>query len=174
MGVLHVDVDYPHRPAKVWRALTDSAAMAEWLMPNDFEPRVGHEFTLRTDPAPGFDGIVHCRVLELVDERKLSFTWRGGPLNTVITFELEEIATGTKLRVTQTGFEGLRANMVRLILQSGSKKIYNQLLPDVLNRMGDDGQLAAMLAESTECENRGFWRVLAFVFSPVLGRKPKK
>ena len=173
MGVLHVDVDYRHAPAKVWRALTDSAALAEWLMPNDFEPRVGHEFTLRTDPAPGFDGIVHCRVLELVDQRRLSFTWRGGPLNTVITFELEPIASGTKLRVTQTGFEGMKANMVRLILKSGSKKIYNVLLPDVLERLGDDGLLAPKAAESPECDKRGFWRVLATVFSPVLGRKPK-
>jgi hypothetical protein len=31
-------------------------------MPNDFEPRVGHRFTFRTDPVPahGFDGIVRC------------------------------------------------------------------------------------------------------------------
>lgn len=55
-------VRYPHPPSRVWAAITSSAALARWLMPNDFEPKVGHEFTFRTDPAPGFDGIVHCKV----------------------------------------------------------------------------------------------------------------
>lgn len=173
MGLLRVDVDYQHPPAKVWRALTDSEAITQWLMPNDFEPRVGHEFTLRTDPAPGFDGIVHCRVLELVDQKKLSFTWKGGPIDTIITFELEPISTGTRLHVTQTGFKGLKANMVRLILKSGSRKIYNELLPNVLDRMDDEGQIAPATPDSPECDKKGFWRVLATVFAPILGRKPK-
>ena len=48
---------YPHSQEKVWRALTDSKLMSEWLMDNDFEPRLGHRFRLTTDPGPGFDGI---------------------------------------------------------------------------------------------------------------------
>jgi uncharacterized protein YndB with AHSA1/START domain len=32
-----VERDLPHPPEKVWRALTQSALVAEWLMPNDFE-----------------------------------------------------------------------------------------------------------------------------------------
>ena len=44
----------------VWRALTDRATLAEWMFPNDFEPRVGHRFTFRVPPNPaaGFDGLV--------------------------------------------------------------------------------------------------------------------
>jgi hypothetical protein len=30
----------PHPPEKIWRALTQSALIGEWLMPNDFEPVV--------------------------------------------------------------------------------------------------------------------------------------
>jgi len=37
--------------------------MADWLMPNDFQPRLGHKFQFRTKPAPGFDGIVNCEVV---------------------------------------------------------------------------------------------------------------
>ncbi len=33
--------DYAHPIGKVWAALTDPAALAEWLMVNDFEPQVG-------------------------------------------------------------------------------------------------------------------------------------
>jgi uncharacterized protein YndB with AHSA1/START domain len=65
---IHTDAFLPYPPQKVWRALTDPGLLASWLMPNDFEPRVGHRFTFRTDPVPahGFDGIVRCEVLELV------------------------------------------------------------------------------------------------------------
>ena len=50
----------------VWQAITDSATLAEWMFPNDFEPRVGHHFTFRVpgNPKVNFDGlIVNCEVL---------------------------------------------------------------------------------------------------------------
>jgi uncharacterized protein YndB with AHSA1/START domain len=40
-------VTYPHPPEKVWRALTDPQAIAQWLMKNNFEARVGHKFQFR-------------------------------------------------------------------------------------------------------------------------------
>ena len=55
---VHLVRDYPYPPAAVWEALTARALLAQWMMENDFEPRVGHRFTMKTDPAPGFDGIV--------------------------------------------------------------------------------------------------------------------
>ncbi|MFB6393843.1 SRPBCC domain-containing protein [Polymorphospora lycopeni] len=48
---IHTDAFLSHPPEKVWRALTDPDLVAAWLMPNTFEPRVGHRFTFRTDPA---------------------------------------------------------------------------------------------------------------------------
>ena len=53
------DEVYPHPIERVWRALTDSEAMTDWLMPNDFEPKIGHKFRFHTKPAPGFDGTVN-------------------------------------------------------------------------------------------------------------------
>ena len=62
---IDASVVYPHPVDRVWAALTSSEALAAWLMPNDFEPVVGHRFTFRTKPAAGFDGMVRCEVLEL-------------------------------------------------------------------------------------------------------------
>jgi len=39
---------YPHARERVWRALVDPAELAAWLMPTDFAPDVGHEFSLQT------------------------------------------------------------------------------------------------------------------------------
>lgn len=173
MGSINIKVEYPHPREKVWRAITTPEAIAAWLMENDFKPEVGHQFTLRTDPQPGFDGIVHCEVLELVEPETLSFSWRGGPIDTIATFRLRSTQIGTELTFTQTGFEGVKSNLTRLILKSGSKKMYNELLPAVLDRMNDDGTLRDVPPKDA-CDDRGFWRVLVTLFAPILGRKPER
>ena len=127
-------VRYRHPPDRVWKALTTREALAVWLMPNDFEPRVGHEFNFRTDPAPGFDGIVHCEVLELDEPRRMVWSWRGGNIDTRVTFELRPTAQGTELAFEMSGFEGAGAILTSLILQSGFGTMYEKLLPQVLER----------------------------------------
>ncbi|MFL6053299.1 MAG: SRPBCC domain-containing protein [Actinoallomurus sp.] len=84
---IRVDEFLAHPPARVWHALTDPAMLARWLMPNDFQPVVGHRFTFRTHPRPnsGFDGVVHCEVLALEPQRLLRISWRGGSLDTTVT-----------------------------------------------------------------------------------------
>src|SRR5947209_18454174 len=92
-----VTEEYPHPPHKVWRLLTDSTQLARWLMPNDFAPELHHRFTFTTKPAPGFDGIVHCEVLELDPPRRMRWSWKGGALDTIVTFELTPTNLGTHL-----------------------------------------------------------------------------
>lgn len=142
MTSLRVERVYPHPRALVWRALTERELLERWLMPNDFEPRVGHAFTFRTEPGPGFDGVVHCRVLELVDRERLRITWAGGPLDTEVTFTLADARGGTRLVVEQTGFRGLRAWIVARILAIGSRAIYGRHLPALLDDLarGGDGE----------------------------------
>lgn len=133
------EVWYPQPPARVWMALTDRDALARWLMPNDFEPRVGCEFTMRTKPAPGFDGVVRCEVLELDEPRAMSWRWRGGGLDTVVRFELEAEREGTRLRVVQSGFSGVRGRMVSVILGRGWAKMLAGSLARELERGASSG-----------------------------------
>jgi uncharacterized protein YndB with AHSA1/START domain len=104
---VRVDEFLPHKPARVWKALTDPVLLAKWLMPNDFRPVVGHRFTFRTDPRPnvGFDGIIHCEVLAAEPERLLRFSWRGGPLDTTVTWTLSPEGRGTRLFLAHDGFD---------------------------------------------------------------------
>jgi uncharacterized protein YndB with AHSA1/START domain len=53
----------PHPPEKVWRALTESPLIAQWMMNNDFEPVVGRKFQFRAEPMPNWNGVVECEVL---------------------------------------------------------------------------------------------------------------
>jgi uncharacterized protein YndB with AHSA1/START domain len=104
---VRVDEFLAHPPARVWRALTDPALLAKWLMPNDFRPLVGHEFTFLTEPRPntGFDGVVHCRVLDVEPERLLRISWRGGSLDTTVEWRLVPEGRGTRLLLTHDGFD---------------------------------------------------------------------
>ena len=105
---LHFEIDYPHPPEKVWQALTDPAAIAEWLMPNDFEPRIGHRFTFHTHPAPGFDGIIDSEVLEIDPPRLLVYTWFANfhedpKSRSIVRWELTPTKSGTHVKLTHSG-----------------------------------------------------------------------
>jgi uncharacterized protein YndB with AHSA1/START domain len=128
---------YPHPPERVWRALTEPQALGEWLMPSTFQPKVGHVFQFRTDPASGFDGVIHCQVLEVDAPHRLVYSWLGGwaPQPTFVTWTLEPVAEGTKLRLDHTGFEGVRGIALSFILGSGWKSKILQKLADTLNTM---------------------------------------
>jgi uncharacterized protein YndB with AHSA1/START domain len=102
------DFDLEHPPEKVWRALTDPVLLAEWLLPAvGLELVPGAAFTFSTQPHPGWDGLVNCRILEIEVPRKLSYTWVVGDmeLDTVVTFTLAPTASGTRLSLVQSGFK---------------------------------------------------------------------
>ena len=99
----------PHPPAKVWRALTSAPLIAEWLMKNDFEPRVGHRFTFHATPMPGWKGYTNCEVLEVEAPTRLVYAWGDGTesdsgLKTVVTWTLEPRDGGTFVRMEHAGF----------------------------------------------------------------------
>jgi uncharacterized protein YndB with AHSA1/START domain len=104
---IRVDEFLTHPPARVWRALTDPVLLAKWLMPNDFRPEVGHRFTFLTDPRPnvGFDGVVRCEVLVVEPERLLRISWRGGSLDSTVTWTLAAEGRGTRLFLEHDGFD---------------------------------------------------------------------
>jgi uncharacterized protein YndB with AHSA1/START domain len=100
------EFDLHHPPEKVWRALTDPALLAEWLLPViEFKLEPGAAFTFKTQAYPGWDGTVNCRMLEIEPQRKLSYAWSVPFLDTVVTFTLEPTASGTRLSLVQSGFK---------------------------------------------------------------------
>jgi uncharacterized protein YndB with AHSA1/START domain len=129
------EIVLPHPIEAVWRALTDSDALAAWLMPNDFEPRLGHRFTFRTEPYPPlFNGIVHCEVVELDAPRRLAYTWSGGPLvDTVMRYTLSEEGAGTRLVGVHSGFDdGIPEVALAKQMMSGGWETMRQRLLRVL------------------------------------------
>jgi len=103
---ISLEFDLPHRPEKVWRALTEPALLAEWLLPViGLKLERGAEFTFKTQPVGGWDGIVHCRIAEIETGRKLRYDWGVGAMATVVTFTLEPTPSGTRLSLVHSGFK---------------------------------------------------------------------
>lgn len=101
-----VERDFPHPPEKLWRALTQPHLIAEWLMPNDFQPDLGHRFTMRGN----WGGTIDCEVLAIEPNRTLTYSWKhvhedpAYDLASVVVFTLTPIGNGTRLLMEQSGF----------------------------------------------------------------------
>ncbi|MGK6321024.1 SRPBCC family protein [Sphingomonas sp. DT-204] len=114
-GEIVVDEIFPHAPETIWKTLTSGALMGRWLgmEPSGFEPVVGNRFTYRTTPAGEWDGTIQCEVLEVIPDTRFAYSWKGGHegnvgygsrLDTVVTFTLESVDGGTRLRLVHSGF----------------------------------------------------------------------
>ena len=99
-----VEREFPHPPEKVWRALSESALIEQWLMKNDFQPVAGRAFTLRADPVPNWNGIIDCQIRAVEPCETLSYTWSTMGHESVVTFTLAPTEAGTHLRMEQSGF----------------------------------------------------------------------
>lgn len=94
-----VERDIAHPPEKIWRALTQSHLLEEWLMKNQFKPVVDHRFNLSADW-----GTVDCQVQSVEVNRTLSYTWDTKDLRSVVVWTLTPTSRGTLLRMEQSGF----------------------------------------------------------------------
>jgi uncharacterized protein YndB with AHSA1/START domain len=104
-----VERTIPHAPEKIWRALTNSDLIAEWLMKNDFQPLVGHKFQFRAMPIPGWSGVTNCEVIAVDPPKRLAYRWGDGTesdswLQTIVTWTLTPTAGGTLVRMEHSGF----------------------------------------------------------------------
>ncbi|WP_420345437.1 SRPBCC family protein [Pelagibius sp.] len=98
--------DFDQDRESLWRSLTDSAALADWLMPNTFRPVVGATFELRAGPEDtDCGGTVRCRVLTLEPPHLMVWSWiedgTGSP--TAVSFTLTERGTGCRLAIRHRG-----------------------------------------------------------------------
>lgn len=101
LHTVEVDEFLPHPASRVWRALVDAKELAQWFMAGDFRPEVGHRFTLDT----GRWGATRCVVTAVEPERMLSYTWRNGPLDTVVIWKLVPEGKGTRVLLEHHGFD---------------------------------------------------------------------
>jgi len=102
--------------SRVWRALSDSAAFGTWFgvkVEGTFAPGAHVRGAITH---PGYEHVVFDITIERMEPERL-FSWRWHPHavepgvdyaaepTTLVVFELEEIPEGTRLTVTESGFD---------------------------------------------------------------------
>lgn len=108
-----IDVNAP--PDRVWRALTTAADLATWFHVRiEGEIAPGSEVWM-TSTSPGYEGQRFLvRVTEMTPPRRFAWQWHPGAVDpaidyskepwTTVTFTLEPSGGGTRLSVSETGF----------------------------------------------------------------------
>ena len=94
---------------KVWEALTDKTKMKQWYFDlSEFRAEVGFEFSFAGQGSKGEKYIHLCKILEVIQNKKISFSWTYKDYQgySVVTFELfEEGKDQTRLKLTHAGLE---------------------------------------------------------------------
>ena len=109
-------IDAPR--TRVWRAITDVQEFNEWFgvrLTSPFAPgaEVSGQITI-----PGYTHVTMTAWVETVEpEHRFSFRWHpnaidpkvdySGEPTTLVTFTLEEVSGGTRLTVTESGFDAI-------------------------------------------------------------------
>ncbi|HEU5290052.1 MAG TPA: SRPBCC domain-containing protein [Cyclobacteriaceae bacterium] len=99
--------------ASVWKAITDKDAMKQWYFDlAEFKPVVGFEFSFPGQGHKGEKYIHHCKITEVVKERKLAYSWRYEGFDGIsfVHFELFAEGNSTRVKLTHEGLETFPQN----------------------------------------------------------------
>ena len=101
-------------PERVFRALTNPEDLAKWwtgdvggISRATFDLRPGGSYRLEFSMSKGMLAVVHGVVKEVDPPKRLVMTWFSPDhpkQETLLSFELEPIKKGTRLRLSHTGF----------------------------------------------------------------------
>jgi len=149
MSHIRIVRDYPHPPARVWRAVTDPALIPLWTAtgaggrPDGFAPVVGTKFRFVAKPKPGWNGIVECEVLEVHEPSLLCYSWTGGDGGgtTEVVYRLQPHAGGTRFTYEHTGFTGVGGFFMAQLLGHVRRKMLTVGLPAMLADVDDQDML---------------------------------
>ena len=111
-----IDIDAP--PGRVWRALTNAEELSAWFqvqIEGDIAP--GIEVWM-TSVHKGYEGQrFRVRFTEMVKPHRLAWEWHPGAVDpnvdysreprTTVTFTLEPSGRGTRLTVSESGFDAI-------------------------------------------------------------------
>ncbi len=107
--------------SRVWRALTDHREFGEWFRVKLESPFVPGQPSRGQITWPGYEHYTWEAIIQKMEpERLFSFTWHPYALDlnrdysaeppTLVEFHLEPSATGTLLRLTESGFDKVSAD----------------------------------------------------------------
>jgi len=107
--------------SRVWRAISDRTEFGTWFLVNFPPGTFAAGETVRGNIThPGYEHLMmEIEVVEVTPETTLSYRWHPYAIEqkdyssepkTLVTFTLEEVPEGTKLRIVESGFDRIPAH----------------------------------------------------------------
>jgi uncharacterized protein YndB with AHSA1/START domain len=121
-----IEIDAP--PDRVWRALTSAAELSAWFQVTIEGEIAPNTEAWMTSTHPGYEGQrFRVRFTEITPPHRLSWQWHPGQVDpaidysrephTTVTFTLETSGRGTRVVLSETGFDEIalarRANVYK-------------------------------------------------------------
>lgn len=114
-GVVKAEIEIVATPERVFRSLTNPDELAVWWGADEMyrtrdwriDLRPGGKWSAVARGADGTEMTVDGEYLEVDPPRRLVYTWRPSWDDYVVTtvrFDLEPTGTGTRVKITHTGF----------------------------------------------------------------------
>jgi uncharacterized protein YndB with AHSA1/START domain len=130
-----------HAPrTKVWRAITDFREFGKWFLADMQDPFVPGSLSKGRITHPGYEHLtIEVHIERMEPEHLFSWRWHpyavdpkkdySGEPTTLVVFELEEIAEGTRIRITESGFDAIpierRAEAFRMNSGGWAQQVQN-------------------------------------------------
>jgi uncharacterized protein YndB with AHSA1/START domain len=105
---------------KVWEALTNADQFGQWFKAKLKSPFIAGKTTLAMNTSKGFEMEMAFHVKEIKPQSYFSYAWTPFPMDqnfdyskeepTLVEFHLEKTATGTLLKVKESGFNHITAS----------------------------------------------------------------
>lgn len=125
----------------VWKAITDKDEMKQWYFDIvEFKAEPGFEFQFTGQNEAGTKKYVHlCEVKEVIPMQKLSYSWHyeNSEGDSLVTFELFEENSATRVRLTHEGVETFAAygpDFAKTNFIAGWNEIIGTLLKDYVEK----------------------------------------
>lgn len=111
-------IDIKVGPERLWRALTDAAELSIWFQVGiEGEIVPGNEVLMTARHAGHTGERFRVRFLEMTPPKRFVWEWYPGAVDgsvdyslearTTVTFTLEPVEGGTRLKLEETGFDGV-------------------------------------------------------------------
>jgi uncharacterized protein YndB with AHSA1/START domain len=125
---------------KVWSALTNNDELQKWYFKlEEFKPELGFKFDFIGGPDNGPQYLHLCEITELVEGKKIAYTWRydNYPGNSTVRWELFDKGEQTLLRLTHEDvhtFEENGKDFAKESFQGGWTYFVHTALKDYLEQ----------------------------------------
>ena len=107
--------------SRVWKAITDYREFGEWFRVSLEGPFLVGQVTRGKITFPGYEHVTMEVIVEAIEpESRFAFRWRPYAIDpnvdysseprTLVEFKLESTPSGTVVRVTESGFDGIPAH----------------------------------------------------------------